>query len=167
MVLTFALARFAGWPVGDCVNQPSSAWQDPRLVYVRKKRGGRGKVNSVKAPGRLAEILREFASGPNAETLVTNRQGERYTEDGMRSMARKLCTELAEQKKVRPGLNIHGLRHSLGKELYELGLEREARKATMAHESDEASKVYERDGVRRIHADKAVMALNRNRRTRK
>lgn len=164
VVLTFALARFAGWPIGDCVNQPPSAWQDPRLVYIRKKRGARGKLNSVKAPKRLAEILREFASGPNAETLVTNRQGERYTEDGMRSMVWKLCTELAEKKKVRPGLNIHGLRHSLGKELYELGLEREARKAMLAHESDEASKVYERDGDRRIHADKAVVALDRRRR---
>ena len=81
-----------------------------------------------------------------AETLVTNEQGERYTEDGLRTMIHKLATELVSEKKVKPGLNIHGLRHSLGKELYDLGLEREARKAVMAHESDAASKVYERDG---------------------
>jgi hypothetical protein len=62
---------------------------------------------------------------------------------------------------VKPGLNIHGLRHSLGSELYDLGLEREARKAVMAHESDAASRIYERGGNRSIHADRAVRALNR------
>jgi integrase len=76
-------------------------------------------------------------------------------------MIHKLATELATKKKVKPGLNIHGLRHSLGKELYDLGLEREARKAVMAHESDAASKVYDRDGDRSKQADRAVCALNR------
>jgi integrase len=80
---------------------------------------------------------------------------------GQRPMIHKLATELATKKKVKPGLNIHGLRHSLGKELYDLGLEREARKAVMAHESDAASKVYERDGDRSKQADRAVRALNR------
>ena len=76
-------------------------------------------------------------------------------------MIHKLATELAAKKKVKPDLNIHGLRHSLGKELYDLGLEREARKAVMAHESDAASTTYERDGDRRKQADRAVHALNR------
>jgi integrase len=76
-------------------------------------------------------------------------------------MIHKLAAQLASEKKVKPGLNIHGLRHSLGKELYDLGLEREARKAVMAHESDAASKVYERDGDRSKQADRAVRALNR------
>lgn len=76
-------------------------------------------------------------------------------------MIHKLGAELAATGKVKLGLNIHGLRHSLGRELYDLGLEREARKAIMAHESDAASKVYERDGNRSRQADKAVRALNR------
>ncbi len=76
-------------------------------------------------------------------------------------MVHKPGTELTAAGKVKSGLNIHGLRHSLGKELYDLGLEREARKAVMAHESDAASKVYERDGDRSRQADKAVRALNR------
>jgi integrase len=92
---------------------------------------------------------------------VTNEAGDPYTEDGMRTMINKLCRELAEESKVKRGLNIHGLRHSLGSELYDLGLEREARKAVMAHESDAASRIYERGGNRSIHADRAVRALNR------
>jgi integrase len=76
-------------------------------------------------------------------------------------MVHRLTADLAKVGKVKPGLTIHGLRHSLGKELYDLGLAREARKAVMAHESDAASKVYERDGDRSKQADKAVRALNR------
>lgn len=56
-------------------------------------------------------------------------------------MINRLCRELADEKKVKRGLNIHGLRHSLGNELYDLGIEREARKRMIAH--DASSMVYE------------------------
>jgi hypothetical protein len=46
--------------------------------------------------------------------------------------------------------------------LYDLGLECEARKAVMAHESDAASKVCERDGDRSKQANRAARALNRH-----
>jgi integrase len=97
-----------------------------------------------------------------ARTHVTNQERNPYTESGLRSMVHRLCMELAEQGKVGRGLNIHGLRHSLGKELYDLGIEREARKVFMAHESDAASKVYERDGDRARQGDAAVHLLNRH-----
>jgi integrase len=161
IVLALALARFAGWPLGDIVHQPPTTWQPPRLIYVRRKTRKRAKITNLLAPDGLRRILEEIDPDMEAETLVTNEQGERYTEDGLRTMIHKLATELATKKKVKPGLNIHGLRHSLGKELYDLGLEREARKAVMAHESDAASKVYERDGDRSKQADRAVRALNR------
>jgi integrase len=161
IVLALALARFAGWPLGDIVHQPPITWQHPRLVYVRRKTRKTAKITNLLAPDGLRRILEEIDPDMEAETLVTNEQGERYTEDGLRTMVHRLATELAAEKKVKPGLNIHGLRHSLGKELYDLGLEREARKAIMAHESDAASKVYERDGDRSRQADKAVRALNR------
>ena len=161
IVLALALARFAGWPLGDIVHQSPTTWQSPRLVYVRRKTRKRAKITNLLAPDGLRRILEEIDPDMEAETLVTNEQGERYTEDGLRTMIHKLTTKLVAEKKVKPGLNIHGLRHSLGKELYDLGLERDARKAVMAHESDAASKVYERDGDRRKQADRAVRALNR------
>lgn len=160
VALGLALGRFAGWPIGDVVNQPRSAWQDPRLVYVRHKARER-RVNSVRAPDRLREIILELLSAAGASRLVVNQASQPYTEDGMRTMVWKLCNELARKKKVRRGLNIHGLRHSLGKELYDLDLERDARKAMLAHVTDEASMVYERDGDRAAKADRAVVALNR------
>ncbi len=157
VVLALALARFAGWPLGDIVHQPPTCWQKPRLVYVRRKTRKRNRTTNVLAPDRLQKIIGEIEPDMEAKTLVTNEQGKPYIESGLRTMIHKLASALS----MKPGLTIHGLRHSLGKELYDLGLEREARKAVMAHESDAASKVYERDGNRSRQADKAIRAMNR------
>lgn len=161
VMLTLALGRFAGWPIGDSVHQPPSAWQPPRLVYIRRKTGKRGRVTSVRAPDPLRVLLEEFPPDPAARTLVVNAGGRPYTVDGMRTMIHRLCTELADKGTVKPGLNVHGLRHSLGKELYDLGIEKEARKRMMAHESDAAAKIYEAGGDGGRMADRAVRAINR------
>lgn len=166
IMLALGLGRFAGWPTGDIIHQPPSAWQRPRLVYIRRKTRKRKKVNSVRAPDPLLRLLDEFPPNPAAKTLVTNERGEPYTEDGLRSMIHRLASELAKEGKVKPGLNIHGLRHSLGSELYDLGVEKEARKRMLAHESDSASRIYEKGGDGGRQADKAVRAINRNHRQR-
>jgi integrase len=162
IMLALALARYVGWPLGDIIHQPPTVWQAPRLVYVRRKTRRNGRVTNLLAPDGLRRVLEEFPPDMKARSLVTNQEGNPYTESGLRSMVHRLCVELAEQGKVGRGLNIHGLRHSLGKELYDLGLEREARKVVMAHESDAASKVYERDGDRTKQGDEAVRVLNRH-----
>lgn len=166
IVLALGLGRFAGWPTGDIIHQPPSVWQRPRLVYIRRKTRKRKKVNSVRAPDPLLKLLDEFPPDASAKTLVTNEAGEPYTEDGLRTMVHRLATELAKEGKVKPGLNIHGLRHSLGSELYDLGVEKEARKRMMAHESDAASIIYERGGDGGKQADHAVKILNRKHRSR-
>jgi integrase len=159
--LALALARFAGWPLGDIVHQPPTTWQIPRLIYIRRKTRKRSMTTNLLAPDRLRAILDERPPDMSAQTFVTNEKGAPYTESGLRTMIHELTTDLQTEGKVRLGLTIHGLRHSLGKELYDLGLTREARKAVMAHESDAASKVYERDGDRSRQAGRAVRALNR------
>jgi integrase len=105
----------------------------------------------------LRQILEEVRPNLAGKALVTNERGEPYSESGLRTMIYRLAAELS----MKPGLTIHGLRHSLGRELYDLGVAREARKALMAHESDAASKIYERDGDRSRQADKAVRLMNR------
>ena len=54
----------------------------------------------------------------------------------------------------------HGLRHSLGATLFDLGLDRDARKAALGHRSDAANSVYERGGNRRAAADRAFAAYD-------
>jgi len=92
------------------------------------------------------------ATRKSYERMIDPKAG--YTVDGLRTMINRLCRELAEEGKVKPGLNIRSLRHSLGNELYNLGIEREARKRMMAHESDAANLVYEQGGNRSRQADR-------------
>lgn len=120
----------------------------------------------MRAPDPLLRLLGELPPNAAAKTLVTNEAGEPYTEDGLRTMIHRLATELVKEGKVKPGLNIHRLRHSLGSEPYDLGIEKEARKRMMAHERDAASTIYERGGDGGKQADRAVKILNRKRRSR-
>lgn len=80
---------------------------------------------------------------------------------GPATMINHLRRELAEEGKVKPGLNIHGLRHSLGSE-YDLGIERETRKGLMAHEGDAASFIYEQGGNRSRQADQATVPYRKH-----
>ena len=61
---------------------------------------------------------------------------------------------------VQPGLCFHGLRHSLGATLFDMGLDRDVRKAALGHRSDAASSVYERGGNRRAAGDRAFAAYD-------
>jgi hypothetical protein len=167
IALALGLSRWAGWATGDICHQPPEAWQDPRIAFIRRKGRKKKRVTDMLAAAPLATILRDIDPDMDARTLVTNEQGEPYTEDGLRSMIWKLCKDLVDEGKVKPGLTIHGLRHSLGKQLYDLGIEREGRKAVMSHKSDAASIVYERDGNRSAKADAAIVVLNRSLRKRK
>src|SRR5882757_10766428 len=86
--------------------------------------------------------------------------GKPYTRDGLQANLWKLVKTLVAQGLVTPGLSFHGLRHSLGAALYDLGLDREARKAALGHTSDAASMVYERGGNRRAASDRAFAAYD-------
>lgn len=162
IALAFGLARWGGWATGDICHQPPSVWQDPRLTFVRRKIRKKKRVTDMRAPAPLIEILHDLAPDLDGPTLITNERGESYTEDGLRSMVWRLCTDLVAEGRVKPGLTIHGLRHSLGKQLYDLGIEKEGRKAVMSHKSDASAAIYERDGNRSAMADAAILKLDRS-----
>jgi hypothetical protein len=50
----------------------------------------------------------------------------------------RLVKGLEAKALVQPGLCFHGLRHSLGATLFDLGLDRDARKAALGHRRDAA-----------------------------
>ncbi len=51
-----------------------------------------------------------------------------------------------KEGEIQSGLSIRRLGHSLDSELHDLGVEKEARKRMMAHESDAASSIYGHGG---------------------
>lgn len=149
------LAHYAGMRVGDVVSVTWSCWDGEYLNFRQSKTG---QLVNVRAP---APLHLELASAKRAgDHIVVNESGAQYTRDGLQSNLWRLVSNLAAQRLVGPGLCFHGLRHSLGAALYDLGLDREARKAALGHASDAASMVYERGGNRRAAADRAFAALD-------
>jgi integrase len=112
----------------------------------------------VRAPRPLREELNSGAR--DGRRILLNAHGQPYTRDGLQTNLWKLVKVLVAEGRVQPGLCFHGLRHSLGAALCDLGLDREARKAALGHTSDAASMVYERGGNRRAASDRAFAALD-------
>jgi integrase len=150
-----ALAHYAGLRVGDVVLVPWSAWDGETLTVRQSKTG---QVVHVLAPGPLKVELN--SAKREGTQIVVNSWGQPYTRDGLQTNLWKLVKALEVKSLVKPGLCFHGLRHSLGAALFDLGLDRDARKAALGHRSDAASIVYERGGNRRAASDRAFAALD-------
>jgi integrase len=149
------LAHYAGMRISDIIAVTWSGWDGEYLTFCQSKTG---QAVSIKAPAPLRD---ELANTPReGENIVVTNMREPYTRDGLQANLWKLVKRLVGQGLVEPGLCFHGLRHSLGTALYDLGLDREARKAALGHSSDAASMVYERGGDRRAASDRAFTALD-------
>ena len=149
------LAHYAGLRIGDIIAVAWSAW-DGEVLTVRQSKTGQ--TVFIRAPRPLRD---ELNAAPREGTqIVVNRQGRPYTRDGIQTNLWRLTKKLEAMHLVEPGLCFHGLRHALGAALYDLGLDREARKAALGHTSDAASMIYERGGNRRAASDRAFAALD-------
>ena len=136
------LAQYAGMRIGDIVTVEWSSWDGEYLEFSQSKTG---RLVQVRAPRPLREELNSGAR--DGTRILLNARGQPYTRDGLQTNLWKLVKLLVAERRVQPGLCFHGLRHSLGAALYDLGLDREARKAALGHTSDAASMVYERGQV--------------------
>jgi integrase len=137
------LAHYAGTRIGDIV---SVMWSDWDGEYLNFRQSKTGQLVNVRAPAPLREEL--VTTPREGDYILVNDQSQPYTRDGLQTNLWKLVKSLVAEGLVKPGLCFHGLRHSLGAALYDLGLDREARKAALGHSSDAASMVYERSGNR-------------------
>jgi len=149
------LAYYAGLRVSDVVAVTWAAW-DGQVLTVRQSKTGQ--IVAIRAPAPLREELKRARR--EGMQIVVNREGRPYTRDGIQTNLWRLTKKLEAMRLVGPGLCFHGLRHSLGAALYDLGLDRDARKAALGHRSDAASVVYERSGDRRAASDRAFAALD-------
>lgn len=71
--------------------------------------------------------------------IVVNKQDRPSKRDGLQSIPRRVVKKLEDETLVKPGLCFHGLRHTPGVALHDLGLDREAHNAALGHVSDAAS----------------------------
>lgn len=82
-------------------------------------------------------------------TMFVNSRGKAWTGDGFRTSWGKWRDELAEAKKIAPGITFHGARHGVATVLAECGYEPQQVKHLLGHGSETMTEHYQRRAKRR------------------
>lgn len=140
-----AIAAYTGLREGDVARVTWAAY-DGETFRARSQKTGVPTL--VKAHYRLREIL--DATPRRGIVIVTNAAGEPMTKEALRT---------AFFRVVRPlglGLTFHGLRHSLGTAIVELGGTNEEGAAVLGHTSTRTTAGYSKRANRSTLADRAI-----------
>lgn len=167
-----ALAYYGGLRKADVVRAPKIARRDGtiELDMINKN----GKELSIFEAKRLTVILNEpdeFQMGRAAKrdnrkpdkTIVLNRLGKSYTEDGLDSSFDRIKRELVKEGKIRPGLTFHGLRKSLGKKAADMGFSETDIAGALGQTNPASARPYTVEAARKRGANRVFKALSRKR----
>lgn len=168
--LAIMLGFWAGMTEGDIIRLPRAGAYDRIAGYIDYRR----RKTQVEASIHVADELRaaieaELARtiGPDAKvtptTLVCNRWNRPFTESGLRSSFAKRRDPLLAAGEVKPGLTIHGLRHSISRDVIDAGGSVEEAAAVNAQTTDEMGTHYSKERDRQRLAKKAVSRIERER----
>lgn len=157
--LAIGLACFAGMRGGDIVRVTWSIYDGQRLEWKQGKTG-----DEVWLPA-LSELRALLDSAERvAPTIVTSVYRRPLTEAGLRKAFRTVILRLERERKVAPGLTLHGRRHTLGDMLADLGADPRMIQAVLGHRSMPASLHYSAGADRKRAATAAIHLLENRRR---
>ena len=159
-----AIARYVGARRGDLVKLPRTARHGGRIVFLSGKR--KVPVDQIEdpeltrwldatpatqplTPWQMAEDRRRGVTRLPATTLVYNRAGARYTEDGLGQELAKLIANLAKNGALTSSAyDFHGLRHTRGVEAALAGCTDAQGAALLGHSSPSSFVQYRRQADR-------------------
>jgi hypothetical protein len=167
-----ALAYYGGLRKADVVRVPKIARRNGEIDMDMVSKNG--KELSIFEAKRLTAILNEkddIQMGRAAKrtarkvgnTLVLNRLGQPYTEDGLDSSFDRIKRELVKSGKIRPGLTFHGLRKSLGKDAADLGFSENDIAGALGQANPASARPYTIEAGRRRGALRVFKALDKAR----
>jgi integrase len=152
--LAVALGMFAGMRIGDASRVTWSIYDGANLEWSQGKTG-----DIVWMPaGRELRALLDAAPRP-ATTIVTGALGRPLKEAGLAKAFRMLIVQLERAGRIGDGLTFHGLRHTAGKTLADLGADPRMIQALLGQRSLSMAIHYSQEGDRRRAAAAAVHAL--------
>lgn len=124
MLLPIGLMMFCGIDPGDVVALPKTVVQDGSIDTAR---GKTGQPVWQPLPDPLVELLKR-APVHSAITLCANSDGRPWSRaaSGLRASWRPVRVRLEKEGKVRPGLTLKGLRHTVATILREMGKDERA-----------------------------------------
>lgn len=163
ILVPLALGRWAGMTEGDTLRF-SQRFYDGRLIDM--DRGKTGQPLWLPAPTPLKAILDTTVEARKDEPvtstcLAVNTRGLPWTESGFRRMFFKLVRKLQAEGKIGPGVTFHGLRHTMGKELADLGFDPETIAAYLSHATIDTTRIYTNEADKRRRVERVVHKLDR------
>ncbi len=167
-----ALAYYGGLRKADVVRVPKVARVGGTIDMDMINKNG--KELSIFEARRLTAILNEpdaIQMGRAAKrtgrkvgkTLVLNRLGQPYTEDGLDSSFDQVKRALVEAGTIRPGLTFHGLRKSLGTAAADLGFSENDIAGALGQSNPASARPYTIEAARKKGADRVFKALSKRR----
>lgn len=156
--LAIALGMFAGMRIGDAVRVTWSIYDGANLEW---RQGKTGDTVWLPAHRDLRALL--DAAPRMAATIVTGAAGRPLKEAGLAKAFRSLILRLEQADNVGVGLTFHGLRHTAGKTLADLGADPRAIQALLGQRSLSMAIHYSQEADRRRAAAAAVHFLEQPR----
>ncbi len=167
-----ALAYFGGLRKADVVRVPKAARTGGAIDMERINKNGR--ELTIFEARRLTAILNEpddvqmgraarRTGRKIAGTVVVNRLGQPYTEDGLDSSFDRIKRDLVKAGTIRPGLTFHGLRKSLGKDAADLGFSENDIAGALGQSNPASARPYTVEAARKRGADRVFRALDKKR----
>ncbi|HEY4862241.1 MAG TPA: tyrosine-type recombinase/integrase, partial [Xanthobacteraceae bacterium] len=155
-----ALGMFAALRIGMAVRITWTAY-DGEAIHWRQKTDA---SNWLPAHAELKKIL--DATPRIAATIVVSALNRPYQPSGLAKAFQTLIKSLVDDQKVAPGLTFHGLRHTAGKTLADLGCDPRTIAAMLGHKSLTMAIHYSEQADRRRRATAAVHSLEQARNAR-
>ena len=156
MTVPVALAAYTGLRESDVVRVGWSCY-DGRAFETRSQ-----KTNQpvwVPAHYRLREILDAAPRGH--DRIVVGARGQPIGVSGLSTQFFRVLKRLREEGKVGPGLSFHGLRHTLGTALAEMGCDAATIASVLGHATTQMAEHYSRTANRRSLAGDAIGRMER------
>jgi len=140
MRLPMALMMYCGLDPQDALSLPRSAITGG---MIDTRRGKTGVPVWLPAPSPVADALRD-APTHDAITVCANSRGQPWTGSGFRASWRRVKLALEAEGKVRPGLTLKGLRHTVATILSEMGHDPETIRIMLGQKTDAMARHYSR-----------------------
>jgi integrase len=137
------LCGVLGWRGTEVVNRPRSDY-DREEKKIKRRSAKSGKIVKTPVPRLVSDAL-DALFPHDATTLLVNSRGRPWTENGFRVSFFKFVGRLEEQDKVGPDLTIHGLRHTCGTPMRELGFDKDTIADMLGQEDAGMAEWYARD----------------------
>jgi integrase len=152
-----AIGLYTGLREGDVIRITWAAY-DGEAFETRQ--GKTGAPIWIPAHKRLREIL-DVAPRDGSTQIVVGSRGRPFTENGFQSRFFKFIRKLAAAGTVGTGLTFHGLRHTAGKMMADVGCDTGTIAAVLGHADEKMAAHYSKEADQRRRAKVAMGKLER------